>query len=286
MRGEGYLKNIFLTHKYKMLITYLLFGLEMTADILKPYFIGKAVNDLMLDKFESLFIFLSLHVGWMIIGMVRLRYDTRTYSSIYNEVILKFLSERSSKSDVSKLSAHSTLTRELTDFLELDLVFIMEALFNIIGSLILLFFYDVKVVLLCFAVLFPIAFISRRYGKKMSVLTHQKNNEIEKQVDAISSFDKNEINRHYEALRSWQVKIADQQTFNFGVMESIVALLTGAALLISTRQSSPIQLEGELIGIYFYIIKFTKGLETIPYILEKYAILKDIIQRISSFEKY
>jgi len=283
MSGPGYIKNIIYKQKSKLSVTYLLFGLEMVIDLLKPLFIGKAVNDLLHGSFRSLIIFLCLHFFWMFIGMIRMRYDTRTYSGIYNEVILKFLSERQANKDISKLSAHSTLTRELIDFLEFDLVYILEAIFNIFGSLILLFFYNIYVVLICIVILVPIAFISKWYGRKMSMLTHHKNNEIEKQVDVISSFDQNEFFRHYGALRKWQVKISDQHAFNFGIMESIVAILIGASLFISTRESTEVINQGELIGIYFYIIKFNKGLETIPYILEKYANLKDIINRISRF---
>ncbi len=284
MKGAGYIKQIMSEHKLKLLVTYVLFTLEMSGDLMKPYFIGKAVNDLLKGSFESLIIFIALHLGWMAIGMIRMRYDVRTYTSIYNAVMLKFLSGKTIKSDISKLSAHSTLTRELIDFLEFDLVYILEAVFNIFGSLILLFFYDIHVVFVCMAILIPISFISRWYSKRMSKLTHFKNNEIEKQVDAISSFDKKEIERHYWALRKWHVRIADQQAFNFGVMETIVALLIGLSLYISTRHSNLSVNEGELIGIYFYIIKFNKGLETIPYILEKYVSLKDIVSRIISFE--
>ena len=283
MTGVGYLKQIILNYKYKLLVTNVLFGLEMTADLLKPYFLGKAVNDLLKGSFQSLIIFLSLHITWMLISMLRLRYDTRTYSAIYNAIILKFLADKTHGDNVSKLSAHSTLTRELTDFLEFDLVYILEAVFNIFGSLVMLFFYDTKVVLLCTAVLIPIGLISRWYGKKMSSLMFHKNNEIENQVDVIGSFNKKEIADHYQTLRKWQVKITDMQAYNFGVMEIMVVMLIGGALYISTRHPGVAIQEGELIGIYFYIMKFTKGLETVPYILEKYASLKDIVQRISNF---
>jgi len=283
MTGPGYIRQIIIDYKYKLLVTNILFGLEMAADLLKPYFLGKAVNDLLRGGFQSLIIFLSLHIAWMLISMLRLRYDTRTYSTIYNAIILKFLADKTHGDNISKLSAHSTLTRELTDFLEFDLVYILEAVFNIFGSLLMLFFYDTKVVLLCVTVLIPIGLISRWYGKKMSVLMFHKNNEIENQVDVISSFDKKEIHKHYETLRRWQVKITDMQAYNFGVMEIVVVVLIGVALYISTRHAGVAMQEGELIGIYFYIMKFTKGLETIPYILEKYASLKDIVQRVSNF---
>jgi ABC-type multidrug transport system fused ATPase/permease subunit len=284
MESTNYLKKILFENKFKLIVTYILFTLEMMGALFKPYFIGQAVNDLMISSYKSLYIFLGLHLMWALVGMLRLRYDTRTYSTIYNSIMLKFLSEKTDKQDVSKLSAHSTLTRELTDFLEYDLVYILEAIYNIFGSLILLYFYDVKVVLLCMAALIPISILSKYYGKKMSVLTHEKNNELENQVDTIATFDQTQIKQHYESLQKWQIKISDQQAYNFGIMELFVAVLVGISLLISTRPGVQVLNEGELIGIYFYILKFNTGLETVPYILEKYANLKDIIERITDFE--
>jgi ABC-type multidrug transport system fused ATPase/permease subunit len=284
MEGTNYLKKILFENKFKLIVTYILFTLEMIGALFKPYFIGQAVNDLMISSYKSLYIFLGLHLMWALVGMLRLRYDTRTYSTIYNSIMLKFLSEKTDKQDVSKLSAHSTLTRELTDFLEYDLVYILEAIYNIFGSLILLYFYDVKVVLLCMAALIPISILSNYYGKKMSVLTHEKNNELENQVDTIATFDQTQIKQHYESLQKWQIKISDQQAYNFGIMELFVAVLVGISLLISTQPNAQPLNEGELIGIYFYILKFNTGLETVPYILEKYANLKDIIERITDFE--
>jgi hypothetical protein len=55
-------------------------------------------------------------------------------------------------------------------------------------------------------------------------------------------------------------------------------------LIVSTRFNAKTLDAGEIIGFYFYIMKFTSGLDTIPYITEKYATLKDITQRIRDYE--
>ncbi len=285
MGRPNYLRTIIIENKYKLIITYLLFSIEMGGALLKPYFIGKAVNDLLIGSFYSLVIFLLLHFIWLIVGMLRMRYDTRTYSTIYNAIVLTFLSKKSTQENVSKLSAHSTLVRELTDFLEFDLVYILEAIYNIFGSLLLLYFYNTKVVWICLIVLIPISIISRYYGKIMSKLTFEKNNELENQVDVIASFDHQKIKQHYAILRAWQIKISDQQAFNFGFMEVMVAFLIGFSLYVAGQKNGQKLNEGELIGIYLYILKFNTGLDTIPYILEKYASIKDIITRISLFEE-
>ena len=127
-------------HRRQLLLTYFLFSLEMLGALLRPFFLGLAINDLLKGSYEGLIILSVSHIIWLCIGTVRHMYDTRTYSAIYVSLVSKFLGRKKSQQDVSKLSAHSTLAREFVDFLEFDLVYVIEAGYNLIGSLILLFF--------------------------------------------------------------------------------------------------------------------------------------------------
>ena len=273
------LKKIFLKHKLQLLITYVLFSLEMIGALLTPYFLGEAVNGLINKSYNGLIYLCTVRFIWMIIGVIRQRYDTRTYSSIYNDIVTKFLSRQFSHKDVSKLSAHSNLAREFVDFLEHDLVYVLEAVYNIFGSLILLFFYDVRVVGICFSILIPVLTISYFYGKKMKQLNKTKNDELENQIDVIQSGNIVAIHKHYDKLRFWQIKISDKQAINFGIME-ILSIIVIAFSLITTHNGELLLNAGSLIGMYSYVKSFVTGLDTIPYAVDKYASLNDIARRI------
>ena len=58
-------------------------------------------------------------------------------------------------------------------------------------------------IFICLAILIPVLFISRFYGQRMGVLTQNKNDELERQVEVISTFNPVEIKKHYELLRKW-----------------------------------------------------------------------------------
>ena len=204
------LKQIILQHRYRLVFTYVLFSLEMVGNLLRPFFLGIAINDLLKGSYRGLILLSVVHLIWLIIGTIRHRMDTRTYSAIYTSLVTKFLARRYHKSDISKLSAHSTLAREFVDFLEFDLVYVMEAVFSIVGSLVLLFFYDTAVVMVCLSILLPVVGFSYLYGKRMNLLNKQKNDELEKQVDTISTGNNIIIREHYDNLRKWQVRISDQ----------------------------------------------------------------------------
>jgi ABC-type multidrug transport system fused ATPase/permease subunit len=241
---------------------------------------GNAANDLIKGSFRGLIIMSGVHLAWLIIGTIRHRYDTRTYSQIYTSLVTRFLARRSGQTDVSKLSAHSNLAREFVDFLEADLVYVIEAVYNLLGSLVLLCFYDVKVVMVCGAILVPVMAVSYIYGKKMKQLNRAKNDELEKQVDIISTGNTHIIRQHYNNLRNWQIKISDQEAWSFGITELMVMVVIGLSLLVTHKTSGSAILAGDLIGIYFYILKFVSGLDTIPYTVQRLSSLNDITRRI------
>ena len=274
------LRKLMQKHRTQLVFTYVLFSLEMLGALLRPFFLGEAVNDLMKGSYRGLIILSGVHMAWLIIGTLRHRYDTRTYSAIYTSLVTRFLSRRIDQSAVSKLSAHSTLAREFVDFLEYDLVYVIEAVYNLLGSIILLYFYDRSVVLLCLAILFPVVGISYVYGKRMKRLNRLKNDELEQQVDIISSGNKKAIFNHFNNLRHWQVRISDQEAWNFGIMELMVMVVIGISLLITNTVSGNTILAGSLIGIYTYILKFVSGLDTIPYTVQRLSSLNDITRRI------
>lgn len=279
------LKQIMLQHRNRLVLTYILFSLEMLGNLLRPFFLGVAINDLIKGSYQGLILLSSVHLGWLLIGTIRHRLDTRTYSAIYTSLVTKFLARRYNKSDVSKLSAHSNLAREFVDFLEYDLVYIIEALYSIFGSLILLFFYDTSVVLVCLSILLPVVAISYLYGKRMKMLNKQKNDELEKQVDVISTGNTHLIKQHYDNLRKWQIRISDQEAWNFGLMEILVMVVIGVSLLITNKTAGSGIEAGSLVGIYSYIQRFVSGLDTIPYTVQRLSSLNDITRRIELQEE-
>lgn len=274
------LKSLMNKHRSQLVLTYILFSLEMLGGLLRPLFLGIAINDLMKGSYQGLILLSVAHIVTLAVGTMRHMYDTRTYSSIYVSLVTKFLSRRIYQKDVSKLSAHSTLAREFVDFLEFDLVYVIEAVYNILGSLILMFFYDASVVLLCLAVLLPVIGISYTYGKKMNRLNKLKNDELEHQVEVISNGNAKELKKHYNNLRRWQVKTSDQEAWNFGLMEFLVMIVLGSSLLLTYKTSGTAILAGNVVGIFFYVTNFAKGLETIPYTVQRLSSLTDITRRI------
>lgn len=55
------LKQIMLQHRYRLLLTYVLFSLEMVGNLLRPLFLGIAINDLLKGSYNGLILLSAVH---------------------------------------------------------------------------------------------------------------------------------------------------------------------------------------------------------------------------------
>ena len=88
------LKSLMNKHRSQLVLTYILFSLEMLGGLLRPLFLGIAINDLMKGSYQGLILLSVAHIVTLAVGTLRHMYDTRTYSAIYVSLVTKFLSRR------------------------------------------------------------------------------------------------------------------------------------------------------------------------------------------------
>jgi len=264
----------------RLLVTYSLFAVEMLASLLRPYFLGSAIDGLLRGSYVGLIQLSVTHLLYLSVGTIRHMYDTRTFTAVYTSFVTGVFARNTDNANVSRQSAHSTLSRQVVDFLEYDFNYVVEAVYNIFGSLILLALYNHTVVSICLAVLVPVVLLGRGYGRRAIRLNYQQHDELERQVDVIGGRDTVAIAEHYRRLRDWQVRLSDQEAWNFGLTELLVLIAITASLIVSTEMHGTALQVGAVVGIYNYILKFASGLETIPYMIQRFGALKDILRRI------
>jgi ABC-type multidrug transport system fused ATPase/permease subunit len=285
MSSSAPLPRVLREFRGRLFFTYALFGIEMLASLLRPFFLGRAIDGLLAHSYVGLIELSVAHLSYVVIGTVRHRYDTRTFSAVYTSFVTQLLARSTANANVSRQSAHSTLARQIVDFLEYDFNYVVEAAYNIFGSLVLLFVYNRTVVGICLAVLVPVVLMGRRYGRRAMRLNYEQHDELERQVDIISGRDATAIAEHYRRLRDWQVRLSDQEAWNFGATELLVLVAITASLIVSTESASAAGAAaqvGSIVGIYNYILKFATGLETIPYMVQRIGALRDIVRRMGT----
>jgi ABC-type multidrug transport system fused ATPase/permease subunit len=277
--GANQVTAVIREYKVPLALTYSLYALEMLGTLTRPWFLGIAVDGLLAGNYDGLVKLTVVHMLWLLIGTARHMYDTRTFSVIYTAFVTRMVRRSGAARDVSRLSAHSTLARQVVDFFEFDFNYVIEAIYNVVGSLIILYLYNMKVATICLVTLVPVLLLSRRYGRITEELTLGRHDELEKQVDILSHADDTAIAAHYSALRAWQVRLSDQEAWNFGLTELLVLVVITGSLLVTAKPGHDALRVSAIIIMYNYILKFAAGLETVPYTIQRVGALKDIMRR-------
>ena len=266
----------------RLTMTYSLFAVEMAASLLRPFFLGRAIDGLIAHSYDGLIELSASHLLFLLVGTVRHRYDTRTFTAVYTSFVGNLFAQAGGTPSVSRLSAHASFARQVVDFFEFDFNYVVEAAYNIIGSLILLSVYDHTVVGICLGILVPVVVVGRLYGRRAARLNAEQHHELEQQVDVLASGDAKAVSAHFARLRTLQIRLSDQEAWNFGATELLVLVALAGSLLVYTSEGGAFLQVGGIVAMYNYVLRFATGLETIPYMAQRAGALVDMLRRMGA----
>jgi len=133
--GRQPLRAILRRYRWPLLATYGATAIENTFDLLYPFAIGLAIDDLLASSYRGLALVVGIWVLHTVVGVVRQTWDTRVFARIYTEAATGLVTgQRGAGADASMVAARSTLVRDLVDSLEYDASRVIGAAFAIIGS--------------------------------------------------------------------------------------------------------------------------------------------------------
>jgi len=264
----------------KMSLTWFLVILEGMSLVAMPMVIGWAVDDLLNKSLTGVYQLAGLCLILLLVGSIRRFYDTRAYTKIYTSVSNGLVrEEHKHATNLSKISARVNLFSEFIKFLENSIPGILQQLINLVGTMVIIFFIDVRVFFACIISALISMLIYIISGKKIFSLNKGGNDELEKQVDVIASKNKNSINEHFKKMMSWQIKLSDLETVNF----ALIWIFLSAAMLFTviTVSSSSSSTFGQIVSAVMYVFGFIESTMVFPLYYQQLVRLKEISGRLA-----
>lgn len=260
-------------------LTWLMVVVEGILLVLMPLVIGWAVDDLIQSRMLGLIQLGGLCTLLLIIGAGRRFYDTRVYARMYREVSGEMISREFQKqTSVSKISARTNLFTEFIEFLENAIPDIVNHFMGLSGTLVIIFFIQVKVFWLCIAGAVLTGLIFFISGNRMLALNKGQNDEFENQVALIEAKEPKQLSGHFKRLMRWNVRLSDLETINFSLTWIALSgiLLSTVFLTVSSGASS----FGHVITIVMYVFGFIESILTFPLYYQQMIRLQDITERL------
>jgi ABC-type multidrug transport system fused ATPase/permease subunit len=261
--------------------TYALTILENVCTLAYPALTGRAVDDLVKRDFTGLALLVLVWLVHLALSVARQRIDTRVFMGLYAEVASHVVGvQQAGGHGTSKVSARVEMVRDVVGFFEKEVPAMFHNVVAVVGSLAMLFTYDIDAGLIAMAVLAPMGVVNGWYWRRALRLNRGINNQIEREVDAIASASAFRVRRHFLLLRRWRVMLSDTEAWTWGATElaTIVALVF---ILIDFTQS-PAFTAGAIYAVLAYIYDYLEGLNQVPTVVNNLARLRDVRARIAS----
>jgi ABC-type multidrug transport system fused ATPase/permease subunit len=272
------LKGLFLRFKWQITITFILLTFEAILIVLIPYAIGLSIDSLTQKEFDGIYILAFILLLLLIIGTARRLYDTRVYSKIYalisSTLIKKYKKE---KRDPSIIVTRSTLVKELVDFFEHDLTEAYISLVGIVGALVMISFINIYVFLLSLGSFLLIFLIYGLSEKKIFTENANLNRELENRLNIIHGRNIF-IVPHFKKIVTSMVKLSDIESYNYIVIELLIAVLIITSLLIGVNADLT---AGHIFSMLTYVLDFSLEVLMLPLLFQQFIRLKEITNRIN-----
>jgi hypothetical protein len=273
------LGGLFRAYRGRILLTYGLFNLENLVQLAQPLALGLAINDLLRGSCRGLVLLAAQHFTLLVLSVGRRAYDTRAFTGIYTDLAARFvLEQRRGGVEVSQLTARSALSRQVVDFFERDVPFVLQAVYALGGALVMLALYDGVLVLCCLLLLAPACAVSRTYGRTTLTLNGRLHDQLEQEVDVLGRGEADAVRGHYRLLGSWRVRLSDAEAAAFGLMELFAFLVIVAALVRSCAAGGADA--GSISAVLGYVLMFAQNVINLPTLVAQLSRLRDVGRRI------
>jgi len=180
----------------------------------------------------------------------------------------------------SKVSARVEMVRDVVGFFEKEVPAMVHNVLAVVGSLAMLFTYDVDAGFIAMAVLLPMFVVNAWYWGRALRLNRTINNQIEREVDDIESGSAFRVRRHFRLLRRWRVRLSDTESWTWGVTE--LATIVALVLILVDFTQSPAFTAGAIYAVLAYIYDYLEGLNQVPTVVNSLARLRDVRARLGS----
>jgi len=270
------LVGIFKQYKTQLTWIYVFMLLTELSILSTPFLLGKSIDGLISGNWCWIVLLGISYFLSNFFNYKRMVYDTKVYTTIYNDIALKFL--KKDDVDVSTKIARTGMAHEIVNVLEGYVHYYIATIVTIIGSLIFIFSENWQVgVLVSASIIFIVSSVFILYKKiKQGIVI--ANNHYETQAKSIEcGYASSES--FFNRRRKIEICQSTIQGKNWFLINGIkyVFLILSIILLITTTKNITI---GSVITVYSYVNNFLISLLSAPVAIEMFLRISDVLKRL------
>lgn len=272
-----YIISIASKYKLELLMIYGYMVIAQLLFLVEPYVLGKMIDGLIKKKYEWTLAFTGIILFENIFIYRRMVLDTKIYTKIYNDIVLRYL-KRDNSSDPSTRIARTEMSNNIINFLENDVHYYIYSILSVIGTLFFIFLQNPLTAFVVLSCTIPISVIVYTFYKKIAQYTQVAHDHYEQKVQILSDNDEIVVDTFFKRRRRILISGSTLQGKNWTALNSTKSIFLIISLIVLTSQTKITQ--GQTVSIYAYINQFLISLMSIPIGVETFTRMKDVISRI------
>ena len=166
--------DIFTEYKWKLLLIYFFTLMAELSFIIQPYLLGKSIDGLISGTWLWMILLFISYCISNLFNYKRMVYDTKVYTQIYIDIVLRFL-KNNNKPDSVKV-ARTDMAHEIVGVLEEYVHYYIATIITIVGSIGFIYITNWKVGLLVTLALIVITLAVLLFYKKIRQAINVRNN--------------------------------------------------------------------------------------------------------------
>lgn len=259
--------------------TYSLTLLENLCMLTYPALTGWAVDGLLKGSYRRLSALIAVWLVHLITAFGRQRFDTRVFMGLFARLAVDTVAEQQRRGHgTSVVSARVEMMRDLVAFFETDVPAMFSQVVTVVGSLLMLFTFDLQAGWIAMAVLLPMGLVNAWYWRRALQLHRGLNDQIECEIENIEAARLLPLRRHFGRVRRWHVQLSDSESWTWSVTE--LATIVALVVLLIDFTRSPGFSAGALYAVLAYVFDYLQGLDSAPALVNNVARLRDIRARL------
>lgn len=245
--------------------------------ITQPFLLGKSIDGLIDGSwFWVVLLFISYIVSKLFMYK-RMIYDTKIYTKIYNDIVLRFL--KNSNENNSKKIARTDMAHDVVGVLEGYVHYYIATIITIFGSIGFIYLSNWIVGLLVTLALIVILLAVLVFYKKIRQSINIRNNHYENKVSAILCGYNSSVSffNRRRKLEIFESTLQGKNWLLVGMLQSVFLILSIIVLVTTSKNITA----GSVVTIYSYVNNFLISLMSIPIAFETYSRMSNILKRIN-----
>lgn len=246
------------------------------------YYVGQAVNDLLVDSFRGIYILTALFLLKLGVSWIKQRGIRRAHKTMYDDLVESAIGNRmSGDADIDDLAPNYVIIHSMTDFFRLDLVRSIGAISRLFFVLLALLYLNMSIFIMALVFVLIVFVLHRYMGSRLRHINMDMANEFVRERQFLKSSNKDDYYMHHARMESFENQLLGRISSGNLIIELLAFGFMVAALIILVLDQGEHAL-GTFFTMLYYVFALSEVMFLLPALYQRYLTVEAFSKKLNT----